>query len=282
MTRLARVALAAYPPSFRARYGAEMSALLDDLPATQPTTVDLLAGAVRAWLRPRFSGADARRRRLQATLASTWLAWCAGFLAAPAITRALLDAPVPGATAGVRDLLDAAQALFFVGWALALLGAAPILLRSVLPALRARSWRLLRPLAPALVLASVEAMGLLALVLTRGHTSSHPSQPLLIIAGIWLAGFVAFMCSLGLGPVVALERLAPRVSVLRHAALLAIPVALTLTALTGCCLAAVVQSGHAAILSSEVPVAFVLAIACGASLIAVTSATRSLRAIRAA
>ncbi|MBN9620136.1 MAG: hypothetical protein J0H43_10470, partial [Actinobacteria bacterium] len=83
MNRLTAAALRAYPPSFRERYGPELTALVEDLPTTPRNTVDLLVGAARAWLRPRF-GADGRRGRLQATLATTWLAWCAGFLAAPA------------------------------------------------------------------------------------------------------------------------------------------------------------------------------------------------------
>src|SRR5690242_7077585 len=116
MNRLAGLAIKAYPPSFRDRYGDELRALVDDLPSSSRATADLVRGAARAWLRPSLTGPDARRRRLQATLATTWVAWCAGFLAAPAINRALLDPPTHGTTAFVRDMLDVAQALFFSGW----------------------------------------------------------------------------------------------------------------------------------------------------------------------
>ena len=132
----ADLALRAYPPSFRARYGAEMAALVQDVGPSRRTAADLWRGAARAWLRPSFSGADARRQRLQASVATTWVAWCAGFLVAPAVNRWLLDPPQRGATSGVRTLLDVAQWLWFAGWVAALLGAAPLVARSVLPALR--------------------------------------------------------------------------------------------------------------------------------------------------
>jgi hypothetical protein len=99
---------------------------VEDTGTSTRTTVDLAMGAAKAWLRPSFTGPDAGRRRLQASLATTWTAWCAGFLVAPAVNRALLDPPAPGVTGGVRALLGTAFVLFFVGWALALAGAAPV------------------------------------------------------------------------------------------------------------------------------------------------------------
>lgn len=279
MNRLTAAALRAYPPSFRERYGPELTALVEDLPTTPRNTVDLLVGAARAWLRPRF-GADGRRGRLQATLATTWLAWCAGFLAAPAIDRALLDPPVAAAGRGVRDLLDAAQVLFVVGWALALIGAAPVVLRAVLPAVRARSWPTLRPLLPALVLGLIEGLGLVTLTLLRGNLNSHPPGTVLLLGALWLVGFAAFVASLGLGPVLALRRLGPGPEVLRPSVLVSLPLALTLTGLTGCCLAAVAHGGDATLLSSGLPVVAVLVVAGVASLVALTSSIRGLGAIR--
>lgn len=41
-----------YPSSWRARYGEEMSALLEDRPPTKRDRVDLLRGAIDAWLHP--------------------------------------------------------------------------------------------------------------------------------------------------------------------------------------------------------------------------------------
>ena len=73
MSRLTSLALRAYPPSFRARYGAEMAALMEDLPTSARTTANLFGGAVRAWVRPSFTGRTALPQRLQASAATTWV-----------------------------------------------------------------------------------------------------------------------------------------------------------------------------------------------------------------
>jgi hypothetical protein len=96
MSRLARIAMRLYPPSFRVRYGEELAALVEDMPASRHATVDLFVGAGRAWTRPSFAGDGALRLRLQASAATTWVAWCAGFLVVPAMTKALLDPPPNG------------------------------------------------------------------------------------------------------------------------------------------------------------------------------------------
>jgi hypothetical protein len=46
-----------YPPSWRRRYGPELAALLAAQPASARTAVDLVAGAVDAWLNPQSSTA---------------------------------------------------------------------------------------------------------------------------------------------------------------------------------------------------------------------------------
>jgi hypothetical protein len=278
MTRLSDLALRAYPPSFRGRYGQELKALVDDLPASRRATADLFRGAIRAWIRP---PAASTRRRLQATVATTWVAWCAGFLVAPTIYRALLDPPSAGASGSVRTLLTIAYASCFVGWALVLLGAAPVVLRALIPAVRARTWTALRPLLPAVTLGLLEAIGLLWLGLTStARTAAHPSG--LLIAGtvVWLVGFAAFVCSLGIGPALSLTRLDPGASVLRNPARLTPLVALTLTTLTGCSLAATLIAGDATLVSSSIPVVFALAIGCLASATAVVSAGRGVHALR--
>jgi hypothetical protein len=44
-----------YPPAWRRRYGREIAALLDGQPASFGTAVDLVAGAVDAWVNPQSS-----------------------------------------------------------------------------------------------------------------------------------------------------------------------------------------------------------------------------------
>jgi hypothetical protein len=279
MTRLAGLALRAYPPSFRERYGQELAALVQDLPASPGTTTDLFLGAARAWIQPRFHSSE---RRLHATMATTWVAWCAGFLVAPAINRALLDPPTAGASSSARTLLNIAYVLFFVGWAFVLLGAVPVVLRAVIPALRARSWTALRPLLPALILGLVEAIGLLWLAITSGGRTvqlTHPSGLVVALTVSWLIGFAAFVCSLALGPAMTMTRLGLGARALRIPTRLTVLVALALAALTGCSLAATLIAGDARLASSAIPVACALAIGCLASLTALISSSRGVRAL---
>jgi hypothetical protein len=282
MTRLANLALRAYPPSFRARYGQELAALVEDLADTPKATADLYLGAVRAWIWPPLPNPA---RRLQATTATTWVAWCAGFLVAPAINRALLDPPTSSASGSVRTLLTIAYVLFFVGWALVLLGAAPVVLRLVMPAVRARTWTALRPMIPVLILGLLEATGLLWLGLTstaRSEQVTHPSELFLTATVVWLIGFAAFICSLGIGPAMTLARLKPDAPVLRNPTRLTAAVALTLAALTGCSLAATLLAGDASLANSAIPVAVALAIGCIASLTAIVSSSKGIHALRTA
>lgn len=279
MSVLTRLALRAYPPSFHDRYGAELAALVDDTGTSARVTADLAFGAVRAWMRPTFAGADPVGGRLRATMSTTWVAWCVGFLIAPAVNRALLDQPTPGATGSVRALLDVAYVAFFVGWAGALLGAAPVVLRQVLPALRSRDWRVLRPMLPALLLGLGEAAGLVAIVTTRAGVVGHPSTAAYTGAGIWLAGFIAFIVALGVGPAVSLGRLNPDPVGLRLPTLLTAAVAAALAVATGCSLAAQAIADDGTIFSSTVPVWIAIGVAVACSLTALTSSARGLRAI---
>lgn len=268
---MTRLILRLYPPSFRARYGAELDALVDDFGGDH--SWDLLRGAARAWLRPSFTGPDAVRRRRQATAATVWVAWCAGMLVAPTVNRSLLDPPVRGVS---YQLLDAAQSLFWFGWARALVGAAPLMLRTALPALRRRDWPALRPLLPGLALAFVVAVGLGVLALVRrAHPADwpHPSVLFLTVGGLWLLSFLAFVVALGLGPATTLVRLAPERETLRLPALLAVPLTIALVALAAVSLAAVAAAGYAGVFG-----AVGIAVACGAALVALVSTARGVRA----
>ncbi len=90
--------VAAYPPSFRARYGAELVAVVEDCPPGWRTAYDLARGAAEAWVRPVFGGdaAESLRLRLQATVCSVFVAFSASLLGAAGFTRSVDDAPVPG------------------------------------------------------------------------------------------------------------------------------------------------------------------------------------------
>lgn len=283
MRRLARRVLRWYPPSFRARYGGELDALVDSLPGSARTTADLLWGAVRAWVRPVFPGADGTRRRLLASVSATWIAWCAGFLVAPAANKALLDPPGAGVGMTVRILLYCGLGLFVVGWLLALAAAIVLLVRAVLPVSRSRAWFALKPLVPAVVLGIIEAAVMLALVLMSQPNAVAGTQPTItsaVVLTAWLVGLAAFLGCLGIGAAVSLQRLEIKASTLQIPALLAVPLALVLATMTACDIAAVILAGDAALFGSVVPVIAVLAVAGMASAAALTSSTRGIPAIR--
>ncbi len=287
MSRLERLALRSYPPSFRARYGAEMAALIEDLPRTARATADLFAGAARAWVRPGFPGPSALTQRLQASAATTWVAWSAAFFVPPAMTKALLDPPPNGLAAGVRPLLNVAAGLVVVGWLCALAGALAIVVKTLVPALRSHRSRPLRPLLAALILGVADGAAMMAWIArSHGHAErlAHPQHADLATVIPILIGFAAFLIALGTGPAMTLPRLDSRLAPLRIAAVMAFPVALCLAVSTALCAVAAVASASpgAQLFGSGVIPAVLLAFAGGASLIALVSSTKGVRALRKA
>lgn len=96
--RALALALAAYPPWFRERYGDELAALAQDHGPSARATVDLAAGAVRAWVRPSFTGSpgEVRRLRLLASVSTVWVVWCVVAVGTMATLRLLEDPAAPG------------------------------------------------------------------------------------------------------------------------------------------------------------------------------------------
>jgi hypothetical protein len=280
MRTAARLALRLYPPSFRDRYGNELAALAEDLPPSRRYVVDLYLGALRAWLRPAFTGPDSSRGRLQASVSTVWVAWCAGFLLAPTIDKALLDPPGPGVDATVRRLLDVSSALLAVGWAVALAATAVIGWQALMPALRAGRWTVLRPVAPAVLLGGIEAAGLVALAWIARTDVSRPSPATITLASVWVVGLLAFLGCSGFGPAVMIRRLHPNGPVLRVATLLGAVLSLCLAAMTATSLIAVLIARDASLIGMIAPVAAVVAVGVVASSTALVSSARGLLALR--
>jgi hypothetical protein len=276
--RLARWVLRSYPPSFRERYGDELAAVVADVGPTAKTVVDLVAGSVQAWLRPSIAGADAerRRRRMQASVSTTWVALLAGFLVAPAVDRALFDGPgpIPGATSTVHSLVVAAEIVIGGGALLGLAGALLVGVPVVTHAMKGRDRRPLRPLALPVALAIVELILTAAVAWVRsGHPASwpQPSIAFVITALVWALVGAALVISSGLGPVVALGRAAPGAELLRLSAVLCLPVAAALALGTALCVIAVGIVGAFSLFT--IPV---LVVAAAASAVGMTSAWRGL------
>ncbi|MCQ9164207.1 hypothetical protein [Arthrobacter sp. STN4] len=278
MSRLAKLALRSYPPSFRARYGDELAALVEEMPGSARTTADLFGGALRAWVRPTFTGPDGIRLRLQATISTTWIAWCAAFLIVPALNKALLDPAGPDALAAVRGLMDAATVLLCLGGVIALLGLGLIVARVLIPALRSQARRVLVPLIPAIVLAVVVVVGFLALVLIRPEGTQAPAGLSWALTA-WLLALVVFLGCLGVGPTVSLRRLDAGISTLRAPVFLGSGLAFVLTGMCGCSVVAVFLGRDAALLGSVIPVIIVVVVAVIASVIAQVSSAHGLKSV---
>jgi hypothetical protein len=283
MTWASRWALRAYPPWFRSRYGAELAALSDDVGASWRHTAGLYAGAARAWLRPAFTGADATRGRLQASVSSVWVAWCAGMLLVPAIDKALLDPPGPHVDLTVHRLLDAAGVVLVAGWVVALAAAALLAWRALVPALRegrrGDRWAVVRPLLPAVGCGIVAAAALLVLASVSRSGPDRPTTAAVVAGSVFLVGTLAVLVTSGIGPVVTLRRLHPDTTALRTPTQLAAMLALCLAASTVMCVAAVAIAGDAALVGSFAPVAAILVVGALASSTAAVSSVRGVVAL---
>lgn len=274
--RLARWVLRSYPPSFRERYGDELAAVVADVGPTAKTVIDLVAGSVQAWLRPSIAGADAERRRMQASVSTTWVALLAGFLVAPAVDRALFDGPgpIPGATSTVHSLVVAAEVVIGGGALLGLAGALLVGVPVVTHAMKGRDPRPLRPLALPVALAIVELILTAAVAWIRsGHPASWPQPSIAFVNTtlVWALVGAALVIGSGLGPVVAVGRAAPGAELLRLPAVLCLPVAAALALGTVLCGIAIGIVGAFSLFTTPV-----LVVAAAASAVGMTSACRGL------
>lgn len=77
MRRLANLALLAYPLACRRRYGEEMRALLEDVPADGRAAIDLFRGAAIAHLRPAPGYGLAAEDRLRLGVGGVLVCWAA-------------------------------------------------------------------------------------------------------------------------------------------------------------------------------------------------------------
>jgi hypothetical protein len=289
---LQKLALVAFPPHFRARYGDELAAVVADDGGHARVTGDLLRSALREWVRPSFVGpADERHRsRLEATTATVWAWWCSGVVAVAIFARAVDDHPVPGLRSWGWTAYSVGSLTFEITSGLVAVGGFAYWLRVVRPAWRARARPiLLRAVLPApVVVIWFGGTGLVAIIGRRVGAGSHHTGMTYgpTTAGTWalLFAFAVFtltcvaICS---GSTIgALSRARLPVQPLRIATMIAAAVATGLGAVTlaaAVCLAKVMIVGGLDAVGTAmavIPVAF-LAVA---STAAVTSAVRGLRA----
>jgi hypothetical protein len=264
-TWLIRAVLALYPPSWRARYAAEVGALLDESGGGPAAAASLAWRAVPAWIWPPRQLHD-RPARMRASVVTTLMAWSmlAGLGLIFAQLTQLQGLRVPG-----HPVIGWAYAVFDAALAVsALIAAAGGLPLWLLMLRRARRELRSRDSAYLLLPIVAPAAYLLCLVIAL-RLSSHPHGVgpywFLLIA---LAGFAAAAIAAA-GPGVAVRRLQPRGPALRlaataagmAAAAMAVAAAAIVVAVAGLCLWAPDFAGyHDAILPSSYLVLVVTAV----------------------
>lgn len=168
--RLQRLLVAAYPPSFRHRYGGELASLVEDSGFRGRDSVDLALGVGRAWVAPVFGGApgEQRRSRLQTTTITVLAAWCASVLAAAGFSKSVDDPPLPGLHGVAATAYNTGGVVVEVTAGAVLVAGFVFWLTVMIPALRARRRDIVAPaLAPALVVGAW--LGITGLVALFAH-----------------------------------------------------------------------------------------------------------------
>ncbi len=277
-TLLARAALALYPPSWRARYGDEVRALLDDSGGGLAAVASIAWRALPAWIRPPRHLHD-RPARMRASLGTALMAWSmlVGLGLVFAQLTQLQDLSAPG-----HPEVRWAYAVFDGSLALSALVAGVGGLPLWLLMLR-RAWREQRTRDGAYLLLPIVApvACLAGLVVTiRLAGGAHGVSQWWFLA-VTLAGFAAAAIAAA-GPGLALRRLRPRGPALRLAAVAAGVAAATMAvaavaiviAVVGLCLWARQFAGYH---DPTVPGIY-LALVAAAAAVTTVSAARGARA----
>jgi hypothetical protein len=293
---LVRAALGLYPPAWRARYGAEVRALLDDTGGGAPAAASLAWHAVPAWVCPPRQLHDGSGR-MRSSLATTGVAWVllAGLAAVFAqLTQA--QGSTQGATLAQHPVIQwsywAFDGLLVVSVLAVAVGGIPLwlLMLRTAPRRREMAWLLAPAAAPAVFLLAAFAIGRLV---GRAGSQVVPGRPESVTdlanggVGPWwflalvVLGFVAAVLSAA-GPALALRTLRPEgpavVLAARAAALaagtMALACAASVVAALGLNLWAPAYAGY----HQSWPLVVYLPAVLLAAVVAVVSAARGLRA----
>ncbi len=277
-SRLARAALALYPPSWRARYGDEVHALLEESGRGLPAAASVAWRALPAWIWPPAHLYD-RPARMRASLSTGLLAW--SFLTGLGLVFAQLT-QFQGFNPPGHPIIKASYLVFDAAFAVSVLaaglGGLPLWLLMLRRAHREHRRRdvayLLLPLiAPAVFLAGLRV----TVRLVGGADGVSPWWFLVVTLGGFAAATLA-----AAGPGLALRRLQPRGPALRlaataggvAAAAIMVAAAAIIVAVTGLCLWA---RGFAGYHDTTIPGVY-LALVVAAAAVTAVSAARGTRA----
>jgi hypothetical protein len=277
-TLLARAALALYPPSWRARYGDEVRALLEDSGGGLAAVASLAWRAVPAWLWPPRHLHD-RQARMRASLGTALMSW--SMLTGLGLVFAQLT-QFQGFDAPGHPEVRWAYAVFDVTLAISALvagfGGLPLWL---LMLRRARREHRSRDTVYLLLPVIAPVTYLVALIVTIRLVGGADGVSPWWFGAVTLAGFAA-AATAAAGPGLALRRLQPRGPALRlaaaaagvAAAVMAVAAVAIVVAVTGLCLWARHFAGYH---HSTVPGIY-LALVAAAATVTTVSAARGTRA----
>lgn len=168
-----------YPPTWRARYGAELEALIDDAGGlSAAAAANLVAGAARERLR---EGAI--------VVAQAWALFVAAGIAVQRFSEHWQDAT----PAGARALPAAAFDALVAGAAAATVLALAAALLALPAALRARAFS--RRLSTRALVSAAVAAALTVVVVAWVHRETHPGPPLYATAAVWAASLLATLAA---------------------------------------------------------------------------------------
>ncbi|HXB47145.1 MAG TPA: hypothetical protein VNW50_05230 [Streptosporangiaceae bacterium] len=205
-SRLARAALRLYPPAWRARYGAEVLALLDDTGGGMAAALGLAWRALPAWIWPPRQLHD-RDARMRASLGTVLVA--GAMLAGVCLVFAQLTqfqgfmAHGSAVVVGSYAIFDAAMAVCALAAAVGGLPLWLVMLRRARREHRARetAYLMLPVVAPAAYLATLATVARLL----GGPDGVSPG----VFLAVTLLGFGAAAAACA-GPVLTMQRLRPR------------------------------------------------------------------------
>ena len=276
-TRLARMALALYPPSWRARYGDEVHALLQESGGRRDVA-SLAWRALPAWIWPPAHLHD-RPARMRASLSTGLLAW--SFLTGLGLVFAQLT-QFQGFHPAGHPVINVSYLVFDAALALSIaaagLGGLPLWLLMLRRAHRERRRRDVAYLLLPIVAPAAFVAGLSVTVRLVGGADGVSPWWFLVLT---LVGFAASSAAAA-GPGLAMRRLQPRGPALRLAATAGgvaaaasvVAAAAIIVAVTGLCLWA---RGFAGYHHATIPGVY-LALVVAAAAVTAVSAARGTRA----
>jgi hypothetical protein len=226
--RVGALLLALYPEAWRARYGEEMRALLEDDPPSPRGLLSLVHGALAAHLRPRAGARAQDSTRMRLSLCAVFCCWIALSVAGAAFAKETEEAPFAalasrhGVLAAAHDAILAGALLGAVAIAL---GGLPLLWGAMRELARRRDARLAGALAlPLLALGLFAALVAVLVAIAPAHLETRAQAfRLALLLPLWTGGLAcALACALA--PRLVLRRVASSRRALRRASALSVVV----------------------------------------------------------